>query len=396
MSLVFLLSSFEAHWFSWAFGLILGGFWLFRLAGVAWGMRQIADITRPEWDLQSPQLRVSIIVPALNEEENVEPAMASLLKLDYVNYEIIAINDRSTDRTGEILDRMAAASNGRLRVIHIAQLPAGWLGKPHAMWRAAQQASGDWLLFTDADVVFRPDSLRRAVAYAQAAPTDHLVLVPDMETRSWGERMMVALFGCFMVLGYRPWKAADPASREYMGGGAFNMIRRSVYERIGTFQALRMEVVEDMKLGKVVKKNRFTQRCAIGPGLIRIRWIVGAFGLVRNVTKNFFALAEFQWWRALGMVLAMTAFFLLPYVGAAFAPGWSKLGFLLALACIFCFYVAMFFHANISPLYVLTHPLASALVIYAMLRSACITLWNRGINWRGTKYPLDELRKGLV
>jgi glycosyltransferase involved in cell wall biosynthesis len=388
--------AFHVDWFYWITGGILGFLWSWRLIETAWGMRKIANISQPEWDVQIFQPRVSIIVPALNEAENIESALTSLLHLDYKNYEIIAVNDRSADRTGEIMDRLAAASNGKLRVIHIAELPANWLGKPHAMWKAAQQASGDWLLFTDADVIFRTDSVRRALAYAEAVRTDHLTLVPEMEMRSPGERMMMSLFGSFMVLGYRPWKAADPTSRQYMGGGVFNMVRRSVYERIGSFRALRMEVVEDMKLGKLVKENGFTQRCALGPGLIRIRWIVGAFGFVRNVTKNFFAFVEFQWWRALLIILAMIFFFLLPYAGAVLAPGWSKAGFLLALAAIFCFYVAMSFHAPISPLYVFTHPVGTVLVIYAMLRSACVTQWTGGITWRGTKYPLEELKKGLV
>src|SRR5260370_42056295 len=146
MSLYSILSNFEAHWFSWTTGLILGGLWLLRLAGAAWGMRRIADISKPEWDVQTPQPRVSIIVPALNEEETVEPALTSLLKLDYANYEVIAVDDRSTDRTGEIMERLPATSNVSVRGIHIAQLPPGWLGKPHAMWLAAQQAQRGSLL----------------------------------------------------------------------------------------------------------------------------------------------------------------------------------------------------------------------------------------------------------
>src|SRR5260370_16885568 len=161
-------------------------------------MRRIVDISKPEWDVQTPQPRVSIIVPALNEEETVEPALTSLLKLDYANYEVIAVDDRSTDRTGEIMDRLAATSNGRLRVIHIAQLPAGWLGKPHAMWLAAQQAEGDWLLFTDADVVYRPDCLPRAAAYPEAAPVVHLPLFPDLEPRTFSQHLLVPQFSTFI------------------------------------------------------------------------------------------------------------------------------------------------------------------------------------------------------
>jgi len=391
-----MIHAFHAHCFYWIAGSILGFVWLSRLIETAWGMPKLANISQPRWDLKAPQPKVSIIVPALNEEANVEAGLVSLLQLDYGDYEIIAVNDRSTDATGEIMDRIAANSNSKLRVLHITQLPSGWLGKPHAMWMAAQQASGDWLLFTDADVIFHPEALRRAVAYAESVSTDHLTLIPDMEMRNPGERMMLALFSTFFILQYRPWKAADPASREYMGGGVFNMIRRSVYERIGTFKALRMEVIEDMKLGKLVKQNGFSQRCAFSPGLLRIHWVTGALGFVRNVTKNFFAFAQFQWWRALVTVAGLSFLLLLPYVGAVFAPGWSKLGFLLALASIFCFYLGMSFRAPISPLYVLTHPIGAVLLIYAMLRSACVTLWSGGVTWRGTKYPLEELRKGLV
>jgi hypothetical protein len=360
------------------------------------GLRKIDDLTKPEWDLKGPLPRLSIVVPARNEQDTIEPALASLLNLDYGNYEVIVVNDRSTDRTGEILSRLESASHGRLRVVHVSELPAGWLGKPHAMWQGAQQAGGDWLLFTDADVVFRPDALRRSVAYAEAEHADHLALFPEMEMHSAGERMMLALFAMYIILRFRPWKAADAASREYLGGGVFNMIRKAVYERIGTFKALRMEVVEDMKLGKLVKSNGFTQRCALAPGLIKIRWVVGAFGFVHGITKNFFAWIEFQLWRVLTSVLSMAFFMLLPYVGIILAPGWSKAGFALALSAICCVYLALSFQSSISPLYMLTHPLGSILLIYAMLRSVCVTLWNGGITWRDTKYSLEELRKGLV
>jgi len=391
------LEALQAHWVYWILGCIPASIWLWRVSNGAWGMRKVSNIGRPEWDRKGPQPRVSIIVPALNEEQAIEPALQSLLNLDYKDYEIIAVNDRSTDRTGEIMDRLAATSEGKLYVIHIQQLPAGWLGKPHAMWRAAQHATGEWLVFTDADVIYRPDALRRAVTYAETTrPTDHLALVPDMEMRSPGERMMLALFFIYFVLEFRPWKVADASSNDYVGGGVFNMIRRSVYDRIGTFEALRMEVIEDLKLGKLVKQYGFTQRCALAPDLLRIRWVVGAFGFVRNVTKNFFALSEFRPWHALWTMTKMLLFMLLPYAGAVLAPGWSKAGFLMSLTIILSVYAGMSLVGSISPLYVLTHPIGTVLLIYAMLRSLCVTLWNGGIDWRGTKYPLEELKKGLV
>src|SRR5437667_7423197 len=152
-------------------GSILALAWLSRLVSAALGMPKIPDISRPEWDRNpvSPGTpRVSIIVPACNEEEAIEQTLTRLLDIDYDNYEIIAVNDRSTDRTGEIMDRIAGNANTRwrLKVIHVAVLPTGWLGKTHAMWTAAQHASGEWLLFTDADVLFKPDALPRALVYA--------------------------------------------------------------------------------------------------------------------------------------------------------------------------------------------------------------------------------------
>ena len=150
--------------FHWVAGSVLALAWFSRIAEAALGMRKVSDISRPEWDRRPAQnAHVSIIVPARNEEDDIEGPLLSLLALDYQNYEVIAVNDRSTDRTGQVMDRIAALPNaqGRLKILHIESLPTGWMGKPHAMWTAAQQASGDWLLFTDADVFFKPDSIRR-------------------------------------------------------------------------------------------------------------------------------------------------------------------------------------------------------------------------------------------
>src|SRR5438067_687542 len=137
--------------------------------------------------------KLTIVVPARNEEQHVESAVRSMLALDYEDFEVIAIDDRSNDDTGGVLDRLVAEHSGApaLRVLHINELPTGWLGKPHAMWMAGQQAIGDWLLFTDADVRLRADALRRAVAYAEATKADHLVIFPSHILRRPGERMMM-------------------------------------------------------------------------------------------------------------------------------------------------------------------------------------------------------------
>ena len=138
---------------------------------------------------------MSIIVPACNEAADIEATLSRLLALDYDNYEVIAVDDRSSDQTGEIMESIAAADPaGRLKAIHIAELPPGWMGKPHAMWSASNIATGDWLLFTDADVLFKPDALRRALSYAESEHADHVVLFPRMIMKHPGEKMMIAFF----------------------------------------------------------------------------------------------------------------------------------------------------------------------------------------------------------
>jgi glycosyltransferase involved in cell wall biosynthesis len=390
------------HYFHWIAGTILALAWFSRIVDAAIGMPSVADISKPEYDRNpdspSANSRVSIIVPARNEEADIQETLTRLLTLDYSNYEVIAVNDRSTDLTGPLMDKIASTPRPqeRLKVIHVKELTAGWLGKTYAMWIAAQQATGDWLLFTDADVFFQPDSLRRAVAYAEEQHSDHLVLFPQMIMKRTGEYMMIAFFQTMFVFGHRPWKVADPKSRDHMGVGAFNLIRRNVYEAIGTYERLRMEVLDDMKLGKVVKNAGFAQRNVFGGDLISIRWARGARGVVDNLTKNFFAVLSYQWPRTLISAFGLAFLNLMPFLGIAFAHRWEHLPYAIALASMFSIYLGMSRRSRVPAYYFLLHPVSTLLFVYTLLRSMVHTLWNDGIVWRGTKYPLEELRKGMV
>lgn len=385
-------------YFHWIAGCALGLAWLWRLADAAAGVPKIADISDPEWDRKPPgNPRVSIIVPACNEAADIEATLTLLLALEYDNYEVMAVDDRSTDQTGEIMERIAAAAPpDRLKVIHITELPAGWMGKPHAMWSASNLASGDWLLFTDADVLFKPDSLRRALAYAESEGADHLVLFPRMIMKHPGEKMMIAFFQTLFVFGHRPWKVADPKTKDHIGVGAFNMVRRTVYEALGTYQALRFDVLDDMKLGKVVKNAGYAQRNGFGADLISIRWAKGAWGVVDNLTKNFFAIMSFQWPRAMASCFALAFLNLMPFAGIWLAYGWARLGYAVALFSMFSIYVGMSRKSDIPPYYFILHPVSTALFVYTMLRSTFLTLGRGGVVWRGTFYPLRELRKEMV
>jgi len=413
------------HWgaLHWIAGSILGLAWFSRILDAAFGFPSIADIATPEWDRRpstpNGEPRVSIIVPARNEAESIRDTLLQLLALDYSNYEIIAVNDRSSDETGQIMDEVAGLSGAdtlarvpaastpekyadrsvrptRLKVIHVSELPSGWLGKTHAMWTAGQQATGDWLLFTDADVLFKPDAVRRAVAYAEAERADHVVLFPRMIMKRPGEKMMIAFFQALFVFGHRPWKVADPDARDHMGVGAFNLVRRSVYDAVGTYRALRMEVLDDMKLGKVVKNGGFAQRNVFGEDLISLRWAKGAFGIVNNLTKNFFAVLSFQWPRTVASIIGLGCLNLGPFLGVWLAHGWARLPYAIALASLFLIYYGMSTRSAVPAYYFFLHPVSTTLFMYTLLRSMIHTFSNDGIVWRGTRYPLEELRKGLV
>lgn len=387
------------NFFYWFAGTLLALAWISRIFDAYRGMPQVADIAQPQWDRHpQPAPRVSVIVPARNEEQHIRKTLEQLLVLDYPDYEVIAVNDRSTDRTGAIMDEVASSpqSHGQLKILHIEKLPSDWLGKAHAMWQAAREATGEWLLFTDADVLFKPDSVRRAIAYAQAEPADHVVLFPRMIMHTAGERMMIAFFQALFMFGHRPWKVADPTTKDHMGVGAFNLVRRPVYEAVGTYQALRYEVLDDMKLGKLIKTAGYAQRNVFGEDLISIRWAHGAMGMVENLTKNFFALLSFQWWRALASCFALAFLNILPFLGLWLAHGWARIPYAIALFSIFAIYVGMSTRSDVKPYYFLLHPVSSSLFIYIVLRSTVLTLGQGGVIWRGTKYPLEALRRGMV
>jgi len=384
-------------WFYWISGVALALIWLVPVIDTALHRHLIADITRPEWNPPAgtnlPTL--NIVVPARNEEAEIEDALRSLLALDYPPLEIIAINDRSTDSTGVIMDRVAAepSSGSRLRVIHVRELPPRWLGKTHAMWLGAQQGTGEWILFTDADCVFRSDAMQRAMCYAAKNSLDHLVLIPTVHMHSWGERMMISFPQIAAGFVMRPWKVRDQEARDFMGAGAFNLVRRQAYEAIGTFAALRLEVVDDLKLGETIKKARFRPDVVIGRDLVSLRWIRGAMGLVRNLEKNLFAFLKFRFSLVIAACVAVLFLNVWPFLAVFVAPGWSRLPFAFAVAMIAVRYYQSAEAIGVPAITFLLNPLSAILTAFAILGSAFAAIRDGGITWRGTKYSLEDLRR---
>jgi glycosyltransferase involved in cell wall biosynthesis len=383
------------HIFGLGLFLLIAAFWIFHGLETAYGARKLPRMKAvvPASDEECPS--ISLLLAARDEEAKLPAAIETLAALDYPRLEIVAADDRSADATGKILDDVAA-KNPRFRVVHVQELPPGWLGKPHALQKAYESSSGEWLLFTDADVKFEESILRRAVAFAQREQLDHLTLVTNVEMHGFWETVALTFFGLAFFLGNAPHRAGDPRSGSYMGVGAFQMLKRSVYEQIGTHRKLAMEVVDDMKIGKLVKRGGFRSGVAISEELVSLRWHAGLRNVIRGVTKNFFAAfgyrLEFAMVGLLGMLLVNVA----PFVGIFVTHGWTRVLCAVALAIALCIHAGADVFNGVSPLYALTLPIGAVLFCYMIARSVVATLWHGGVTWRGTFYPLEQLKKGVV
>ena len=238
------------------------------------GSLRDVDIEQPP---QTGWPRLSVVVPARNEATDIEEALRSLLAQDYPDLEVIAVDDRSEDGTGVILDRLAT-EHASLRVLHIAELPDGWLGKTHACHAGARLATGSFLLFTDADVRFAPDALRRAIAFATSKRLGHLVAWPQLIAPGFWERCFQATFAMFLNFKLRPWELHVPGSRGFVGMGAFNLVSRDSYAKVGGHEILAMEVVDDVKLGLVLRRSGIRQGSIAAGDLVRVPWARGLSG----------------------------------------------------------------------------------------------------------------------
>jgi glycosyltransferase involved in cell wall biosynthesis len=390
-------------------------FWVFHGLRVAWGVARLPWIKDfpPASDEFCP--RISLIFAARDEEEKLPAALATLAAIDYPSLEIIAVDDRSRDATSQILNdfRLTVPKSGpdtntshianqgflssqSFRVVRITELPPGWLGKPHALQKAYESSTGDWLLFTDADVRFVPDALRRAVTIMQSKNLDHLTLFGDVEMVGFWETVLITFFGLAFHIANDPYNVSNPHSRAYVGVGAFQLIKRSAYEACGTHRLLAMEVLDDMKLGKLVKQAKLRSSVGVAQDAVVVRWHAGVGNLVRGVTKNFFAALGYNLPLVLLAICAMLLLNVAPFLGVVFCHGWARVFAAIAVIIALGFHVGVDVVMRVSPFYAFTHPLGAMLFAYMLVRSTVVTLWQGGVTWRGTFYPLKELRRGVV
>jgi hypothetical protein len=369
--------------------------WVASVIDLAIGIRTMPWLrdAAPLEDAKCPA--VSILFAGRDEAEKMPDAIATMLALDYPRYEVIAVDDRSIDATGAIL-AAGAKKDARLKPARVDSLPSGWLGKPYALEKAYERSSGEWLVFTDADVHFKPDVLRRVIALAEIMKWDHLTLLAAPKLYTFGEKVAMMFFSTCFLIGTRPWRANNPKSRGYSGIGAFQLVRRGAYEKAGTHQRLAMEVIDDLKLGKIVKEAGFRSGVARGEDAVSVHWHAGLANIVRGTTKNFFAATGFSLPVLVSQVLGTLAMFVLPVAALPFLRGWALV--FATIAAIFALTIATGAARAIgaSPFYGLTYPLGALIICWMLLRSTAVTLWQGGVTWRGTFYPIEELKRGVV
>jgi glycosyltransferase involved in cell wall biosynthesis len=355
-------------------------------------LRHLHDVPPAAGEKMPP---VSIVIAARNEERGIEPALRSVLSQQGGEIEVIVVDDRSDDSTGAILDRMAA-EHPRLRVVHVTELPAGWLGKNHALWLGAQAAGGELLLFTDADVVMTPDTILRAAGYLVREGIDHLTVAPRVVMPGWLLQGFGVTFGIFFSLFTRPWKVRDPRSKAHVGIGAFNLVSAESYRRMGTHRAIAMRPDDDVKLGKLVKKNGFRSDLVIGAQNVSVEWYHSLGEVVHGLRKNGFAGVDYRISVVIFATVSQLLFFIWPWVAVWMTDGWTRGLYAVAVGLMLLMYVGAA-QAQRTPLWhCVVFPFACVLILVVMWNAMIYALVNRGIEWRGTHYPLDELRANRV
>ncbi|WP_417911176.1 glycosyltransferase [Candidatus Electronema sp. PJ] len=338
---------------------------------------------------------VSVIIPALNEEKHIETALASVLAVNYPRLEVIVLDDRSTDATPGILDRMAA-QYPQLRVIHISELPPGWLGKNHALHLGAEQARGEFLLFTDADVQMAPDTLRRAVTRMQTRQLDHLCLIFQVRLPNLLLAMLVvdSLSGLLTV--FKPWRTLEPNPRYFFGAGGFNLVRHSTYSGFGGHRPIRLCPVDDILLGRLIKESGGRQECLNGRHFVSVPWYGSIAEMMRGLRKNVFAVLDYRLSGLVAATLLILCGQILPFWGLLLANGWVRLLCGLTVAAMASSLLVVTRSLGIKPTCLRWFLLTPYLKLYIIWQGVLAVLIKGGIDWRGTFYPLDELKQNMV
>ena len=376
-------------WFYFIVALSLILTWLFVIREL-WSFNKITNIFLNTTVELKDIPKVSVIVPAKDEQSSIRQCLNSLAGQTYKNLECILINDRSKDSTGAIMEEFAKA-HPHFKMISIHELPDGWLGKTHALQKGADLASGEYLLFTDGDVSFEKEAIFKAVQICTENNLDHLCLVPKLYSKSWLLASLNAFFGIFFLSFLKPSKIGK-YKNFYAGVGAFNLVKHSVYQSIGEHKKLRLEILDDMMLGKLISFSGFSCAMLYGKGLISLTWYANIKEMIAGFEKNGFAVVEYSVFAFVLTGFYMLYFFFLPYVFIFFSPPLAQTGFILSLLLMQGVFFEVARKLDYNPLTSFLVPFSAWIVYFAQTRSVFLNLTRGKVIWRETSYSLKELK----
>lgn len=348
---------------------------------------------------------ISVLIPARNEAGNIGRCVEAVLAQDYPNFEVLVLDDRSTDATPAILAELSKRET-RLVVLFGEELPDGWAGKPHALHQAAQAAAGEWLCFIDADTYLEPNALSSVLAAAHRTDADLYTMMTTQVMGTFWEKTVLPLVFTALSVGFPARKINDPARRDAIANGQFIFIKRATYDAIGGHAAVRNQIVEDKAIAERVKWNGYHLVMADGYAMARTRMYTSLPGMWEGWTKNIYlglkdrpgllVLGAFGAFLALMATLFMPAW---PLIGMAWmAQGGGGQARLLTFEALLAWATLIYARAraaramHISGWYALTTPLGTGLFAAMMLVSAWKVLSGQGVRWKGRTYDPETIR----
>jgi glycosyltransferase involved in cell wall biosynthesis len=334
-------------------------------------------------------------VAARDEERHIRGAVAALLGQDYHDVELIVVDDRSSDRTGGILDTMAAKTE-RLAVVHIRELPAGWLGKNFALHTGAQRATGELFLFIDGDVMLHRSAVSRAVGLFHEPGADHVVVSPQMDLPSWPLQLVVGYFLTWGVVVTRSWRVENMRSSAYLGVGAFNMVRAANYRAVGGHTRIAMRPDDDLMLGKILKQAGAQPRVLFGQGMVGVEWYRGIREATLGFRKNAFAALNYNLMLVVAVLIGNLALCVYPFVAVFLTTGPEQALYGVTIAALLAGYARTAVAQKLPLWLTLLYPVAALLQTGMLAIAVTRTIVADGIDWRGTFYPLDQLKANRV
>lgn len=346
---------------------------------------------------------VSVVIAAKDEGKHIEKTIQQLWKQTYKNVEIIFVNDRSCDETGIIMEKLKEQlkkEQGQVcyQTLHIEELPSGWLGKNHALYQGYLASRGEYLIFSDADIIFHENTISKVMKYVTTHQVEHLAMTPRFVCSSLVLKSFIHLFMVTFNILLTPWKVFEKGEKgKGVGVGAFNLIKKSVYEKLGTHQSFPMEPVDDITLGKRAHEVTDNQHFVIGKEWIEVEWYPNLKEAINGFKKNFFVAFDYKISNIIGFSIFLFLIGIYPFMGILFFKNinwfisvlsWLLLGFL------YLYNVRKVSFLSLrTVLEIILLPFTILFYIYMMCLSAYTTLKNGGIYWRGTFYSIVELKE---